>query len=81
MVASYERHNHYKVWLMCPEWWLNIARAESALRTLTENLRNQGIANRAGTRSILIWLDPSSPFFSALMSGSGGCPAAIAVNC
>ena len=35
--------------LMCPEWWLNTALVGSAVRTLTENPGNQGIANRVGT--------------------------------
>jgi len=38
-----------RVWLMCPEWWLNTALVGSAVRTLTENPGNQGVANRVGT--------------------------------
>src|SRR5271165_1173004 len=32
---------------MCPEWWLNTALVGSAVRTLTEDPGNQGVANRA----------------------------------
>ena len=33
--------------LMCPDWWLNTALVGSAVRTLTEDPGNQGVANRA----------------------------------
>ena len=34
---------------MCPDWWLNTALVGSAVRTLTEDPGNQGVANRAET--------------------------------